>query len=69
MVQERELEPSLLLPSLMPKSLHYGGRGTQMGFKPIVFASKITLQVTKTSSWSQKDISKFMSPFRTMNMY
>ena len=39
-----------------------------MEFKPIVFAPKITLQVTKLSSLPHKGMSKYMSPSYSLNM-
>ena len=68
MMADLEIEPGLLLCSLMPVSLHpVIVRGAQMGFKPVVFAPKITLQVTKPSSLPYKDMSKYLSPFCSLN--
>lgn len=62
MMADLELEPRLLLSSLMPVSLHpVIVRGAQMGFKPIVFDPEITLQVTKPSSLPYKDMSKYVT--------
>lgn len=69
MVAHLGLGRGLLLSSLMPVCLHpVTVRGAPMEFKPIVFAPKITLQVTKLSSLPHKGMSKYMSPSYSLNM-
>ena len=64
MVAHLGLEPGLLLASLTPVHLHpVTVRGAPVKLRPIVFAPKITLQVTKASSFHTKVCPSVCHPF------